>query len=431
MKKIPVSTIFVLLAVPFVVVAGFMMMSKPRIPVGVPACYLDAVCDSLQILNAEKIKQLEDYHKASLDQHDIDLRILTSNMPAAGTINYVKASKIGSNSKSGQGVLFMIDPQSALIRFYATVNLREIYNDEFTSFLETNQMMPFFKAGKISQGIVETDKIILQRAEDAKSGKAFDPKAYQAKATHVLNAGNQAVSTTPVDPLRAPNIQRPTEIVSEYLRMLMMNNSSYDLPIYSQASKTFRRNNPLTPAQMQSELAAHKVCNIYKEVILDEGLAAVLYDIHQRHCSPYFLVFENGGWKMDIPTTVNRILIDAKQGWYLDMARPTVYANTLLDWQFDKSGVPHPMPPMRWGLLIDSDVAARVTYVKKIYDNTSATKIPLQEKDVILQWGGIQNPTHADVEKSMVDSDGGQKIPALIWRKGQKMTVEIVAPPRM
>jgi hypothetical protein len=430
MKKIPVSTIFVLLAVPFVVVAAFMMMSKPRIPVGVPACYLDAVCDSLQILNAEKIKQLEEYHTTSLDQHDIDLRILTSNMAAAGTINYVKASKIGSNSKSGQGVLLMIDPQSALIRFYATTGLRGIYNDEFTSFLETNQMVPFFKAGKISQGIVETDKIILKRAEDAKAGKAFDARAYQAIATMLLNAENQAVPTTPIDPLRAPNIQRPTEIVSEYLRVLMMNNSSYDLPIYSQASKTFRRNHILTKDQMQSELLAHKVCDIYKEVILDEGLAAVLYDINQRHCSPYFLVFENGGWKMDIPTTVNHILIDAKQEWYLDMIRPTVYANTLLDWQFDKNGVPHPMPPMRWGLLIDSDLAARVTYVKKIYDNTTDTKIPLQEKDVILEWGGLKNPTHVDVEKSMVDSDGGQKINVLLWRQGHKITVEILAPPR-
>ncbi len=408
------------------------MTTKPRMPVGVPPCYREAVCDSLQILNAEKLKQLDDVHKTLVDQYDIDLRVLTSNMAAAGTINYVKASQLGEKSKSAQGVLLMIDPQSALVRFYATAGLRKIYNDEFISYLESQQMMPFFKAGKISQGIVDTDKIILQRAQEAMAGKPFDAKVYQALSKQILAADQQATqAATPDDPLRAANVQRPTEIVSEYHRMLMMNNGHYDLPIYSQSSKIFRRNNPVTTEQMQSELLAHKVCNIYKEVILDEGLAALLYDVSQRFCTPYFLIFEDWAWRLDLAATANYIQVDAKQEWHLDMKRPTVYADTLLDWQFDKNGTPHPMPPMRWGLLIDSDLAARVTYIKKIYDHSAAEKMPLREKDVILEWGGIQNPTHLDVEKSMADSENGQKISVKLWRKGQKINTEIEAPPRL
>lgn len=420
MKKIPIPTLFMMLAVPFVLVTGI-LMTKSRAPVGVPACYKEVVCDAAQIFDATKIKQLQDAHKTLLDQYDIDLRILIGNLSAAETINYFKATKIGEHSKTRNGALLMVDPQSALVRFHASPTLHEIYSDDFISYIEGQQMQPFFKAAKVSQGIVTTAGMVVTRTQDAMAGKPFVAADYAAVVNRLIGDQKQ----TPA----VPDIQRPMEIVSDYERMMVMGDTSYDAVIYSKASKNFRFNSPITDAQLKGQIKIRHDCSLYKEVILHTGLAAVLYNVNQRQCSPYFLVMENGAWRIDLPTMAKHIRVNNRNEWSMDLSKPFIYADAFLDWTFDKSGIPHPLPPMRWGLLIESDYDARVTYIKKIYDNSPASQMPLNERDVILKWGDISNPTREDVEKSMETAVEGQKINLLLWRNGQRFAVDIAAPP--
>jgi hypothetical protein len=426
MKKIPISTLFIMLAVPFIVVTGF-LMTKSKPPLGAPKCYKELICDTAQILDASKLKHLEDNHKNLLDQYDIDLRVLVGNMSAGETVNYFKAAKIGDQSKEKNGALLMVDPQSALVRFHASPSLRKIYTDGFVSYLEVQQMNPFFENGKVSLGIVATSDVVTTRVNDAAAGKPFVAADYSATAVQTATGKTSPKTDAPAQ----PDIQRPTEIVSDYHRVLVMGNTAYDLPIYSRASKISRMNAPQTVEQMNLELKLHQPCSIYKEVVLSTGLAALLYDASQRQCSPYFLVFENGAWRLDFPAMAKYIRINKAREWSLDMKAPSMYTDALLDYQFDQNGVPHPLPPMRWGLLVDSDVNARVTYIKKIFDKTPAAEMQLKEQDVLLKWDSISNPTHADIEKSMESAGGGQKINILLWRNGQRYTLDIVAPPRL
>lgn len=423
MKKISVPTLFIMLAIPFIVVCGA-LMSKPRTPVGVPPCYKETVCDKVQILDAAKIKQLEYYHQTLMAQYDIDLRFLTGTITAAETINYYKAAKIGEKSKTKNGALLMIDPQSALLRFHASSGLRDVYDENFVSYLENQQMVPFFKADKVSQGIVVTGEMIVARTTDAFAGKPFVAVDYRDAVTRLLGDQSQPQKNTV-----ATDMQRPAEVVSAYQRMLTMGDTSYDSPVYSKASRAFRMTSSAMPKDLQAEVQFHQNCNIYKEVVLHTGLAAMLYDVTQRQCSPYLLVMENGAWRIDLPSMAKHIRTNPQKEWSMDLTTPFIYADAFLDWTFDKVGVPHPLPPMRWGVLIESDYNAHVTYIKKIYDNTAASKMPIQERDVILKWADLSNPTREDVEKSMQNTPEGQQISVSLWRNGQRFAVDIIAPP--
>ena len=404
-------------------------------------CYKDLVCDSQEILGKDKLIEVERYHTALLNQYDIDLRVMTGSLSTAQIIKLFKDAEIGERSKTRKGVLLVIDEKLNSVRFEISAGLDAVYTDSFVSFIQRNQMIPFFKANQVGNGILATTELIVNRAQQAEKGAEFIPLS-QLPQNLAIGAGAQASANigtgyeTPEEKgnkiSAIKNGLSPLDIVALYHQSLGEGNSAYNLPIFSQASQQVRKNWVITPAQMQNELNTFKNCNVFKEVILEEkGLAAVLYNVDQRQCSPYLFVLEEGEWRIDLITMMNSIRFNVSNEWHLDLKKSIPHADVFDDWNFNHNGYPFPMKKMRWGMTVETDRREDITIIKKIYPNSPVSSLPLKENDIILDWNGIQKPSYKDVISSMDKLESNEKVKINLLRDGQKLNIEILAPPRI
>ena len=435
MKHISISTLFVMLAVPFVVIGGGMLF-KDRTPPHVPSCYKERICDTASVLAPDATEKLRQYQDKLLDQYDIDMRVVTGPMSPSDTLQVFNGAKIGKKSKSKRGALLLIDTENNLARFQATPGLDKVYTNEFVSYIERDQMAPFFPENKVADGIIITTGLILSRAQEATEKKEFDPTEMpppKEMARSIGTAPPREATPPVVMPPVAPKPASPLEaVVLEYHKTLLLRNAASDLSLFSEGTKASFKQIPRTIPQIDAAWRIYKDCRVYKNNVLTNGLGVVLFDITQRQCAPYFLVQENGVWKLDLATRNNHIHYNARNEWYLDMKKPLLYADGLLDWSFNKDGLPLPMKKMRWGLLVQTDHEAHVTYIKKVYDNTPASiNLPFQVLDVILEWDGMASPSAEKVIENMNKAAAGQKIHVLFWRNGQKLSSDIQAPPAL
>lgn len=406
-------------------------------------CHKDLVCDSAGLFAATQIDNIEVYHKALLERYDMDYRIIV--MPVTGDIaqeavNTFKKADIGSRSKTKKGLLLLLDPQNNKVRLEVSAGLDAVYTDAFVAYLQQRQMVPFFKAGRVADGILATTEMIITRAQDAQEGKEFIPPE-QLPDQLAIGAGAQTSADIGkgYEPSKGPSKLAPKpagltpeQVVTAYHYTLEKGITDPDLDIYSKATKTLRQKWVVTPAQMKNELKAYKKCNLDKTVYTkDNMLAVVRYQVDQRKCAPYFLVMENGAWRLDFVTMMQNIRFNVSNDWHLDMKKPLPYADAFLDWDFNKDGYPFPQRKLRWGLNINTNYRNNQTTVYKIFPGTPAESMQLQEGDIILSWDGIKNPDHRQVVKSMDSVKEGKMMQIDIVRNGQKLTVTLKAPPKV
>ena len=61
-------------------------------------------------------------------------------------------------------MLFLVDPQGKSVRLETGYDLEGIFTDAFTGYVEREQMLPFFVAGRIAPGIEATVELLVARA---------------------------------------------------------------------------------------------------------------------------------------------------------------------------------------------------------------------------------------------------------------------------
>ena len=408
-----------------------------------PKCYKDLVCDNASIFTAQQFEALSQYHQALLERYDLDYRIVV--IPDAGdlsekAVRTFKAAQIGARSKTKKGMLLLIDPEQDKVRLEISAGLDAVYTDGFVAYLQQRQMIPFFQANRVADGALATTEMIVTRAQEAQEGKEFIPPEQlpdnlaigagaQTKAS--IGTGYQAPQSSAVAAPRTKGMT-PEQVVAAYHYALEKGITDPDLDIYSNATRTLRNGWVVTPAQMKNELKAYEKCDIDKTVYTkDNMLAVVRYKVDQRKCAPYFLVMENGAWRLDFVTMMQNIRFNVSNDWHLDMKQPLPYADAFLDWDFNKDGYPFPQRKLRWGLNINTNYRNNQTTVHRIFPGTPAETMPLQEGDIILNWDGIKNPDHRQVVKSMDTVTEGKPMMIEIVRNGQKMTVTLKAPPKV
>ncbi len=397
------------------------------------------VCDELNILGKSKIQSIEEYHKALLDEYDIDLRVVVSgsnediNLTA---FNLFRDAEIGAFSKSRKGILLIINPVQNKVRTEISAGLDVVYTDGFVAYLQQKQMIPFFQAGRIEEGVLSTTELIVDRAQKAIRGEEFltpenVPKNLSvgagAKTDAHIGEGyspqerkNSAVS--------AQSGMSPTQVVMAYHSVLQQGNASPDLDIYTKSTQAWKRNWVVTPAQMKTELNMYRSCGSGTENSdLTRGVAVVFYDSEQRTCAPYFLRLEDGMWKLDFVTMMKSIKFNVKNQFHMIPEEWTPYFSLLSEWRFDQNGYPFPVKkPMRWGIYIHA--IKDTAHIGIIYPDTPAQTFGMQAGDYILSWDGIEMPYTAQIFKSMDNTKPGAKIAVVLYRDGKKIAVTITAP---
>jgi uncharacterized protein len=308
--------------------------------------------DNAAVMDASGVKRLTTYRKAILDAYDIDLRIITIaggedvNLFAARKF---EAMKVGSQSDAGRGALFVVDTASDQVRLEVGRSLEGVYTDAFVKYIEERQMVPFFQADRVTDGILATIELIAGRARDAVAGKAFDlagvtgfEKSTGAGAVSKarIGAGYRRPGTGDEPDVAASG--KPLSVVDAYHRAMEAGNARPDLDIYTPATRQMMADWVVTPAQMRNMVREYGNCPKREEKIRGDH-AVVRYGVRQRQCSPYFLQRgQDGVWRLDLTQMSNAIRFNHRNEWHFAGSIPRGYAFAFDDWRFDEHGFPHP-----------------------------------------------------------------------------------------
>jgi uncharacterized protein len=308
------------------------------------------VVDDAQVLTAAQRRQIAEFHEALRRTHDIDFRVQTTadggDVDLRAHTAFARLNA-GARSISGRGLLLLIDAALDSVRLEVSTSLEGVYTDAFVAYVQHRQMLPFFEAGRIAEGILATTELIVARAHEAHAGAAFAPPMESrsmgggATASARLGAGYdrsqyEGAQSVPV----APDSLSPSEVVDAYHAAMANRDGRPDLPIYTAGTVAMMRNQVITPGQMDSVARTYARCTV-DNVFVDGNLAVVRYAVAERQCSPYFLQFDEGAWRLDLTETSRLIRFNHNNQWRLSSESVHLYAFAFQDWRFDAQGFPH------------------------------------------------------------------------------------------
>lgn len=360
--------------------------------------------DKAELLADDDEKHIIEYHQVLLRMFDIDYRIYTArnlsdiNQYAWETFN---DEEVGSMSKQGRGLLLVIDPGKNKLRIEVSGNLESIYTDAFVSYLENRQMVPFFKLGRVDEGIFATSELIRTRAIQAQEGIEFDPSSVQGSlgggvSTDAgIGEGRDTTFTENKPDILAADT--PEETHRRFMQSFADRNGRWDLDIYTDETKQHMGDKVISAAQMDNAFKTYSRCVIEHVTFnKDNTLAVLAYSLSNRGCDPF--MFEKGAdgkWRLDLRTVGTALGHTYGNIWYLDFRRYEMsgvakynFGFRHLDFRrygehkFDHQGIPYYRKyGMHANYVTDGSVIRELNG-----EDSFMAKQGFQVGDVILQW---------------------------------------------
>jgi len=306
--------------------------------------------DRADILTKEERQQIIEYHQVLLRELDIEFKLIIL-AELSEDINQAAAESfgnLGEHTGAAKGLLFLVDPFGDQVRIEVGYDLEGIFPDIFVGYIENKQMVPFFKAGRVGQGVSAATELFVNRLQQAIAGKDFDPDREiadleyfsgggGARATVAIGAGKLMKQSAD-----APNDfgaqESPKAVLASYKELLRTHEKNPDLGLYTPESRTFFSQWVVTDAQQEHELA-NLLISEPERIIISDNRAVIRYSARERTRSPYFLVQGDSGWMLDFWSMTNVIRMNHKNMWHFtDFNHPYMFAFS--DWQFDKNGFP-------------------------------------------------------------------------------------------
>jgi uncharacterized protein len=333
-------------------VAGVMVVLNHAVPRwlgGSEAADTRYVEDRVQLLSEAQRGRIAQYHAALRREHDIDYRVLA--VSEGGDLDmaahrYFGETGVGSLSARGRGLLLVIDTALQRVRLEVSTTLEGVYTDAFVAYVQHRQMVPFFQAGRVADGILATTELIVGRAQDAVAGKEFSPTGTARSMGG--GAAADAVIGSVEDPAAAFKQRTetitaeglaPLQVVEAYLNAMSARDARPDLPIYTADTVLMLRDWVVTPAQMDNVVRTYEKCTV-DGVRVQNDRAVARYRVDQRRCAPYFLRLEEGAWRLDLAAASAFIRFNHNNQWRFPGGVPEGYAFAFADWEFDRNGFP-------------------------------------------------------------------------------------------
>lgn len=305
------------------------------------------VFDDAALFSPQDIHQAEIYHRHLLTNWNIDFRILTTR--DGGDLNALSARKFGetrtgSHSSAGRGLLFTVNTSQDRVRIEVSAELEGVYTDAFVSYIERNMMVPYFKSNMILEGIMAATELVVNRAQEAESGIAFDKNriaSFTTGAGAVTDAhigAGVADNTAKAGSAINPDMKlSPREAYEALLAMLARGEMVYDPLLYTQPSIDLFSKMPMPPAAISNMYNSYKACQI-DAVKIAEPLAVLRFRSKDRKCGPMFFRRENGLWKFDLIPIRDIVIYDFQNNWGLKKEGALPYLFAFEDWQMKNTG---------------------------------------------------------------------------------------------
>lgn len=317
-------------------------------PFGAPAGR--SVIDSAGLLTVGERSRIAEYHSRLLTDLDIDYRLVTVN-GAADVDRFAEGEfdrqKVGALSARSRGLLLVVDPAADEVRLEVGYTLEPVFTDAFVSYIERQQMVPFFRTERVADGILATTELIVDRADKASQGAEWMQTTQAgsggggAKAPAEIGSGQQRKTSSAIDVASTPG-SRPETTLDAYIAAMAGHNDSAGLPIYTAETQAMLRDWTMTPAQMDNVVRSNRNCP-RDAIRIDrtQGLAVVRYSVTSRKCSPFFLRRIGQAWRLDLAAQQKHIRFNHRNYWRFVDGPPPEYAFAFDDWTFDTHGFPH------------------------------------------------------------------------------------------
>lgn len=221
------------------------------------------VRDEAQLFTGQQTRAIALHHAYLVKDHDIDYRVVSTRN--AGDINrYAEATfadlGVGGLSRSGRGLLLVIDTGQDKVRMEIARALEGVYPDIFVAYVERDQMVPFFRVGRVADGVLATTELIVARAQQARAGREFEPDALAPEtagggAVNSAEVGRGAIPQQAGLDVRAE--ASPEATLVAYMQAMREHNARPDLDLYTSDTRAVMSRWVTTPAQME---------NLYKPI---------------------------------------------------------------------------------------------------------------------------------------------------------------------
>lgn len=279
--------------------------------------------DQAELLTAADESSISSWHAALLDQYDIDYRVLTvesANDLSALAVRRFEAGQVGRQSRTGRGLMLVVDAAGQRVRLEVSRELEGVFVDSFVSFVEREQMAPFFAAGRLGDGIVATSELIAARAQTAIEdgelvGHKVDASSAGAGAESRATTGGgyeRPLARTSVDTRARP---APLETVAAYVAAMAAHEASADLDLYTADTQQMLAGHVVTRAQMDNLVRTYRACPPPRARIEDE-VAVVDHPGESGGCAPWLLrLGADARWRLDLVTMQRALRFDTRNRW--------------------------------------------------------------------------------------------------------------------
>ena len=279
--------------------------------------------DWANLMTAGEESVLGEWHAALLGQYDIDFRVRTvvfADDLSRLAVETFAETRVGSRSRTGRGLLLMIDAGGERVRLEVARPLEGVFVDSFVAYIEREQMVPFFRAGHVGEGIVAAAELIVGRAEQGLARAEFDDRPTAATSAGagaevdaMLNEGAERPMAYEATDTEAADT--PAETVAAYLAAMAVHDGEAALDLYTQDSREMLGSRVVTRAQMDNVVRTYVDCPPPEALI--EGDAAVLrYPPNARTCAPWLLEMDGDGrWRLDLAAMQRAFRFDTRNHW--------------------------------------------------------------------------------------------------------------------
>ena len=249
--------------------------------------------------------------------------------------------------------LFIVAAEAKLVRLEVGYQLEPIYTDAFVSYIEHEQMAPFFEQGRVGDGFEATLELIVQRFQEQKRQSGDQPPTEPSEGVTGYLSGGAGANTAvalgsriepkknllPADVSAAFAAQPTPEAAFQlYLEHDRQHITDPNLGIFTPETRAFFRQWTVTNAQMENEYRTFS--GKPYAVRQDASRAVIRFPREERTLSPFFLRRSEEGWQVDIATMSQVISFNASNQWrFSDLDHPYMFA--FADWRFDAHGFPH------------------------------------------------------------------------------------------
>jgi len=309
----------------------------------------DLVADNAALLDVAQRTRIETFHELLRADFDIDYRVVTTNETLdidehAATL--FENISVGSRSRKVQGLLLLIDATQDRVRLEVGYALEGTFPDAFIAYVEQRQMVPFFRAGQVADGILATTELIVTRAQNAKRNAGLESEVWLAgsggggaSTAARINAGS--VNTVFDSRTQLSSGASPTTVLSQYFSRMQDRDPNPNLDIYTPATQKMLRDWVMTPAQMDNIVKTYRHCESEAERIDSNGRYGVIrYPVSQRQCSPWFFEKSNGTWALDLTMMQRAIRFGRDNSWHFEYGIEHPYQFAFSDWSFNAQGYP-------------------------------------------------------------------------------------------